>query len=213
MGWLLLILLLAITLLGLLWIGKLPRSAWQLTGAALLVGGAGYAWQGLPGYAGVPRVTAQKQMQSGQAPIAIPDNITKNFGEAQQWLVLANALNSEGRYADAANYLRNGVKQHPDDADLWVALGNTLILHAEGVIPPAALFAFERAANIAPDHPGPPFFFGLMQAQKGRLDDARATWGGLLARTPADAPWRADLESRLATLDKLQAMPPEKQGN
>ena len=61
-------------------------------------------------------------------------------------------------------------------------------------------FAFEKAAAISPNHPGPPFFLGLGLAQAGKLDEAGDVWRGLLARAPKDAPWKADLESRLAQI-------------
>ena len=44
-------------------------------------------------------------------------------------------------------------------------------------------------------------------AQSGDLKGADAVWSQLLARTPPDAPWRADLEMRLAQL--RQAMGPD----
>jgi cytochrome c-type biogenesis protein CcmH/NrfG len=40
-------------------------------------------------------------------------------------------------------------------------LGNALVLHADGMMTPAAELAFQRAAKLAPDHPGPKFFYGL----------------------------------------------------
>jgi cytochrome c-type biogenesis protein CcmH len=69
-----------------------------------------------------------------------------------------------------------------------VALGNTLVGHSDGLITPAAQFAFQKAAKISPEHPGPPFFMGLALAQSGKLVEARAIWAELLRRAPADAP-------------------------
>jgi cytochrome c-type biogenesis protein CcmH len=41
--------------------------------------------------------------------------------------------------------------------------------------------------------------------QSGRLGEGRAIWADLLARSPKDAPWRGDLEKRLAELDAFVA--------
>ena len=70
---------------------------------------------------------------------------------------------------------------------------------------PAARLAFARAAEISPNHPGPPFFFGLALAQAGQLDEAERVWRDLLDRSPADAPYRADLAQKLAQLEAMRA--------
>ena len=43
-------------------------------------------------------------------------------------------------------------------------------------------------------------------ASSGRLTEARGLWAGLLAKAPADAPWRADLTNKLGRLDRLMVM-------
>jgi cytochrome c-type biogenesis protein CcmH len=47
---------------------------------------------------------------------------------------------------------------------------------------------------------------GMALAQSGHLTEARAVWAGLLARSPANAPYRLDLAEKLARLDQLIAM-------
>ncbi|RYD42391.1 MAG: cytochrome c biogenesis factor, partial [Sphingomonadales bacterium] len=91
--------------------------------------------------------------------------------------------------------------------DLWVGLGNALAAHGGGVMSPAAALAFDEAAKRDPSHPAPPFFAGLALAQGGDLKGAETVWSQLLARSPADAPWRADLEMRLTQL--RQALGPQ----
>ena len=70
------------------------------------------------------------------------------------------------------------------------------------------VIAFGRAAELAPDHPGPPYFLGLAYAQGGQMDQAVEIWTRLLARSPADAPWRAQVEARLAEVQQMSAAPP-----
>lgn len=204
MGW---IVLLILTLLtgGLLWrFGKLPRGGLELAGAALLFGIAGYALQGMPGYRGEPRKVQAEEIEIDEDALASRDEMGERFGNARDWLVFADAVNRAGRHRDAVTYLNNGIEEHPNNPDLWVGLGNSLVLHSGGIITPAAQFAFQRAADISPEHPAPPFFFGLALAQSGQIDQARSIWTELLERSPEDATWRADLESRLATLDRMQ---------
>ena len=204
MGWIILFLLVLICLAALIWLGKLSRNTYELTAAALLLGVAGYAWHGNPGMAGVSVVPKEEANSFDDDTISARNEMGERFGSAQEWLIFSDSLNRSGKHGAAANYLRNGVKEHPDDPDLWVGLGNALVVHANGVITPAAQFAFQKAADLSPEHPGPPFFLGLAYAQSGKIDQARAIWTELLARSSADAPWRADLESRLATMEQIQ---------
>jgi cytochrome c-type biogenesis protein CcmH len=154
--------------------------------------------------AGVSVVPIEKPNSFDDDMIDARNEMGERFGSAQEWLIFSDSLNRAGKHGAAANYLRNGVREHPDDPDLWVGLGNALVVHAGGVITPAAQFAFQKAADLSPEHPGPPFFLGLAYAQSGKIDQARAIWTELLARSSEDAPWRADLESRLATMEQIQ---------
>ncbi|WP_422344060.1 tetratricopeptide repeat protein [Parasphingorhabdus sp.] len=204
MGWIILLVMIIALFAALVFLGKLPRTAFELTGAALLLGVAGYAWQANPGMAGVSVEPDEKPNSFDEDSITSREEMGERFGTAREWLVFSDALNRSGRHGAAANYLRNGVKEHPNDPDLWVGLGNALVVHADGVITPAAQFAFQQAANISPEHPGPPFFLGMAYAQSGKIDQARAIWTELLERSPEEAPWRKDLESRLAAMEKMQ---------
>ena len=182
---------------------RLPRAGWEWTGAALLLGLAGYALQGSPGQPGAPKPPVENPGTADAALLAQRQTMGGAFGSGQSWLIVADGLSRQAQYGAAASVLRNAVHQNPKDADLWVALGNALVGHGDGFISPAAQFAFQRAATISPTHPGPPFFMGLALAQSGRLAEARTIWAKLLEQAPQDASYRADLESRLARLDAM----------
>jgi cytochrome c-type biogenesis protein CcmH len=182
---------------------RLPRNGWELAGAALLVGLAGYAVQGHPGQPGAPKPPVETQGTADEALLAQRRAMGAAFGQGQNWLILADGMSRRGQYGSAAQVLRTGIARSPRDPDLWLALGNALVGHADGFISPAAQLAFQRAADIAPQHPGPPFFMGLALAQSGRLAEARTIWAELAGRAPPGAPWKADLEARLARLDAM----------
>ena len=162
--------------------------------------------QGHPGTPGAPKAAVEDEKTADAELLRQRQAMGDKFGQGQSWLVVSDALSRAGQFRAAADLLGQAVKRNPNDADLWVALGNALTGHSDGTITPAAEFAFRRAAAINPDHPGPPFFMGMALAQSGRLKDARDVWAALLARAPADAPWRPDLTQRLARLDQLIAM-------
>lgn len=203
MTWVIVLLAALAVFLGLVLILKLPRSGWEWVAAALLIGIAGYALQGHPGMAGAPKPPIEDLAAADEALLKQRQSMGEAFGSGQSWLIIADGMSRRGQYASAAQVLRTGIRQSPNDPDLWVALGNALVAHSEGFISPAAQYAFQRAATLAPDHPGPPFFMGLALAQSGRLAEARTLWAELLARAPEGAPWKSDLEARLAQLDAM----------
>ncbi len=184
---------------------KAPRSGWEAIGAALFVGIAGYALQGSPGEPGSPTKAAEAPGQNGAALVAARQAMSGGQGQGQRLLIIADGLARQGQFGDAAGILRGAVAANPRDGDAWLGLANALVGHAGGTLSPAALMAFQRAADIAPESPGPPFFLGLALAQSGQLAEARRIWGELVARTPPGAPWRADLEQRLTALDAALA--------
>ncbi|MGH6786194.1 MAG: tetratricopeptide repeat protein [Novosphingobium sp.] len=183
---------------------KLPRRGWEALGAALLLGIAGYALQGSPDQPGASK-TAVAATRSGEGLVAARQTLADSSAPGSNLMIVAEGMLRNGQYGTAAGVLRGAVQRNPNDGEAWLTLANALVGHAEGNLSPAALLAYREAARVAPDHPGPPFFLGLAFAQSGRLNEARALWADLLARTPADAPWRADLVERLAQLDRFIA--------
>jgi cytochrome c-type biogenesis protein CcmH len=212
MTWIVILLIAAIVFAIMAFVLKMPRGGWEVTGAALLFGIAGYALQGHPGQAGAPRPPVESANLADETLLKQRQAMGAAFGKGQSWMILADALTRQGQYGAASEVLRKAISKSPQDADLWVALGNALVGHSEGIITPAAQYAFQKAADIAPDHPGPPFFMGLALAQTGRLAEARTLWAQLLQRSPADAPYRADLEARLARIDSMLAGQGQGQG-
>lgn len=186
---------------------KAPRRGWEAIGATLLLGIAGFALQARPDLPGAPKAPAQSADKSGEALVAARKALSDSgAAPASNWTVTADAFARRGQYGDAAGLLLGAVQKEPRNADAWVALGNALVGHGEGALTPAVLFAYRKAAEADPAHPGPSFFLGLALAQSGRLAEGRALWADLLARAPAGAPWRKDLAERLARLDAFIVM-------
>lgn len=185
---------------------KAPRSGWEAIAAALVFGIAGYALQANPGLPGAPKQAVEKVSGNPAALIAERRKLSGSGDVApDRLMVTADAMARNGSYADAADMMLGVVEQNPKNAEAWLGIGNALVAHAEGVLSPAAYYAYERASEAAPENPGPPFFLGLALAQSGRFAEARRLWADLLARSPKDAPWRADLATRLQRLDEFMA--------
>jgi cytochrome c-type biogenesis protein CcmH len=195
--------------LALLWLVKLRGPMLTLAAAAIAFGCAGYALQGSPGLAGQPRASAR-----GAPPVPLTrarHAMMGQFDYADTWLNLADALASRGDTADAAVLLQTQVQRHPRDYKLWVGLGNALTDHAR-TITPAARLAYQRAAELAPGYPAPPFFLGLAEARSGNPDEAVRLWREILANAPANASWRPLIEEGVSLMSGGAAVPPRAQG-
>ncbi|MBA4748488.1 MAG: tetratricopeptide repeat protein [Sphingopyxis sp.] len=195
----------ALVALGLmLWLGKVPAASRTLPAAALMLGLAGYALYGSPNLAGKMAASQSANAGFGEAITSNQGEMRVRFGEAQQWLGMADAMARRGRHDLAIKAIEGGLKQYPDNVDLWVALANAYVAHGGDQMTPAAALAFDEAAKRSPDHPAPPFFAGLALARGGDLAGAEAVWSQLLARSPVDAPWRSDLEAQLAQVRAMR---------
>jgi tetratricopeptide (TPR) repeat protein len=205
MGWLI-FLGLALVTGGALWrFGRMPKGTIELLGAALCLAVAGYAWQGSPSLSGKPTPAPEDAHVPDSEFAKERTKLLGQFGADADILGAADAFHRQGLNLYAIGLIKGALERHPNSADLWVGLGNAMVVHGAGMMSPAAQLAFERAAAIAPDHPGPPFFMGLAYAQAGQLDRAQAVWQALLERAPKDAPWRAEVEQRLAELQQMKA--------
>lgn len=205
MTWLLIIALAAVSFLAIILVFRAPRVGWEAIAAALLLGLAGYATQSHSSEPGAPRVADEAAAASPDTLVAIRQKLSGSDDQGNGWLMVADALSRHGEFADAANILRGAVDKDPANGQAWLALANALVSHGQGSLSPAALFAFQRAAVAEPAAPGPPFFLGMALARSGKLAEGREQWANLLARAPADAPWRHDLTQRLADLDSFIA--------
>lgn len=196
-GLLIFIALLVLVTVGLWWLGRLRGAALQLVVAALLVGGAGYALQGRPTLPGAPRGASQR---AAPLPLtAARQAMLGQFNQSGRWLMMADSFAARGKTRDAVGIVRAGLRQHPEDAGLWVGLGNALVDHA-GMLTPAAEFAFARARQLAPRHPAPLFFRGLALARSGQREDALKSWNQALSLTPPGTAYRPMIVGGIAVL-------------
>ena len=197
MGWIFVLLLAALAVLVLWRFARLPRGGREVLAATALIALAGYGLQGKPDMVGTPVQSRTQTIAPDTAAIRTRQMMTDNYGDAAKVAAFADTLDRLGMTREAVIAVRTGLRKTPNDPELWVSMGNALVAHGGGMLSPAAEFAYQRAASLSPAHPAPQFFMGLALAQGGRLEDASQVWRDLLARTPPDAPWRADIEARL----------------
>lgn len=206
MGWIAMLVLLLATGAVLWRFVSGDRAALQFLAAALLLALAGYSWQGRPGLEGRPKPPPERQRLPDSEFAATREAMLGRFDYASTWLTIAESYQRRGDTWSGAQVIRSGLRESPNNADLWVGLGNALVLHGDGMMSPAAQLAFQRAAQLAPDHPGPRYFYGLALAQGGQYDEAERIWRELVAAAPPDAQYRRLIEERLQALEQARAV-------
>lgn len=188
---------------------KTPRGTREAVAAALLLGLAGYVTQGSPTMPGAPKPPSESMSRDAASLVEARLKVTNTgIPPNNKWVVIADGLARNGRYADAAQVLRGAIEQDPGNSEAWLAMANSLMAHSEGVLTPAAIYAYRRAAKADPNAPGPPFFFGLALLQSGKVAEARSLWADVLDRAPEDAEWRGPLEQQLKRLDAVLSQQP-----
>ncbi|MGB7404482.1 MAG: tetratricopeptide repeat protein [Pacificimonas sp.] len=172
--------------------------------AIILLGGGGYLIAGRPDLAAKPTPPVEAPAGNEAALATAQQVLLQNPNDTAAWARFSDALIADGRSAEAVEGLRLATRALPENAELWVQLGSALMAHAEGVITPAARLAFGRASAVQPNHPAPPYFLGLSELQSGNPGEALAIWQDLQTRTPDDAPWAAELTSKIAAAERMQ---------
>lgn len=197
-GWIFLAILSALTAVLIRHFARLPKGGFELVLAALLTGVAGYAWQGNPDQPGAPVQSERESIALDPQAITTRRMMTNTYGDAAKVAEFADVLDRLGRPIEAVIAVKTGIRKDPKNTELWTTLGNTLVVHGGGMMSPAAELAYARAQALAPDHPAPAYSRGLALTQSGRIEEAAQSWARLLNRSPEDAPWREDVETRLA---------------
>ena len=199
MGWVMLALI-AATTGALLAVLRVPRLLWPLVASMLMLGAAGYAWQGEPGLPDRPVSAEAAKLPVEPAYSAMRDAMFGRFGGESVYFGISDRLLGDGDTNLAAGVMTGAIDYAPRDVAFWTELGNVIALHDQNTVSPAALFAFQQAMRIAPKHPGPPFFLGWAYIRSGRLTEAQPYWARALALSPRDAEYRDGIAKRLAAL-------------
>ncbi|MBR0852951.1 c-type cytochrome biogenesis protein CcmI [Bradyrhizobium liaoningense] len=198
-----------------------PKSSlkWRRAAAVLALVGLPLVAIGVYVPLGSPRLQdfplAQRERGSGSGMaqslenlvVQVEQHLEKNPTDGRGWNVLAPVLERLGRFDDAVRAYRNALTYSGESAERRSDLGEALSAAAGGVVTAEAKAEFERAHALSADDPKANYFLGLAAEQDGRKDDAVTIWRALLAKAPADAPWRPLVQSSLARVGGGGAMP------
>jgi len=108
----------------------------------------------------------------------------------------------------AVHSLRKAVAVAPERADLVAALGEVLVLKAQGAVNADARAIFERAARLDPSSPTARYYLGRAQIDGGDRAGGLAAWRRLLADLPPNDPRRTQLAAEIASAEHPDQVAP-----
>jgi len=127
--------------------------------------------------------------------------------EGEGWEVIAPVYMGWGRYADAAEAYRQTIRLLGESPKRLANYGQALVLANNGVVSEDARKALERAVVLDPNLVEPRLVLIIAKEQDGQFAAAAEAWRAMLAKAPADAPWRKLVEQRLAEDEAKLAKP------
>ena len=204
MGWVALSLIVSLTCAALLLL-RVGRLLWSMVGAALMLGAAGYAWQGSPTLAASPARPNIARVADDPSLTDLRERMLGRFTADAAYLTASDAMARAGDRRSAVRAILGGLNRYPRSVMLWTALGTALATHDGNTLSPPALFAFRQAIRVAPRHPAPYFFLGLAHARADDYEAARSEWAKALILSPQGASYRRDIALRLMLIDRLLA--------
>jgi cytochrome c-type biogenesis protein CcmH len=135
----------------------------------------------------------------------VEQHLEKSPTDGRGWNVLAPVLARLGRYDDAVRAFRNSITYNGESAERRADLGEAITAAAGGVVTSEAKAEFEHAMALDGDTAKASYFLGLAAEQDGRASDAGSIWRAMLAKAPANVPWRPLVQAALARVDSSAA--------
>ena len=208
-GWLPVLAIAALLIGGVLLFVEGRKQLWPAIAAAVVLGLAGYAWQGSPEQVASPARPITAKLKAADSLLQMRADMDTGYGIGKQWLITADSYARSGKYDYSAAFIQSGLRQYPKNGDLWAGLGVVLLLAGDGQMSPPAKMAFANARKFGPRNPAPDYFEGLVELFEGRPAKTVEIWQRLVDNAPDKAIWRPKLESQLGGLKTmLQSVQP-----
>ncbi|HUZ75773.1 MAG TPA: c-type cytochrome biogenesis protein CcmI [Stellaceae bacterium] len=176
--------------------------------ALVVAGGAAalYLRIGAPGVPDLPYAARRAELaRAAAAPedaeasaAALEKQLAAKPGDVDGWAQLARIDAELQRWQRSADAYRHAVALAPGRVDIAAALGEVLVMGADGMITPAARDTFTKVLAKDSGNAMARYYLALGDAQGGKTQEAIAAWQKLAAEAPAGAPIRADLKRRIA---------------
>lgn len=164
-----------------------------------------YAMQGKPGMPAYPVAERRapptlEGTRLAEAIALVEARLRQHPEDGQGWDVIAPIYLRLGRYDDAVDAFSRAIRLLGETPKRLAGFAEASILASNGIIGEPARKAYEKLAKVDPAAIEPRFWLAMAKEQNGELAAAAADYRKLLADAPADAPWRAMVEERIAAV-------------
>ncbi len=189
-----------------------------LLGAALIAAGAVgykvYTDQAPPTTATAPVAPLNANGEPAsvdQVIAALEARLQDNPDDAEGWRMLGWSYFETGRFAESATAMRRAIQLAPGNSEYHSMLGEALVMASkDDAISTDARAAFARATQIDPKDARARYFLAAAKDIDGKHAEAIEDWFGLLAETPADAPYAKDIRDVIRNVGKERGIDVEK---
>ena len=187
-------------------------SSKRLPAGKIILGLAGFALTFAVGYSlSKDQSDTSTSIAAGSADSTNPQSLegleqkaNASPNDVAAWQTLGLAYFEQERFDDAVRAYAKAAAINPAQAILWSALGEARVMASRSdPMPSEAVANFERARSLDPADPRAGYFLAVRKDLDGDHAGAIADWLGLLARSPADAPWRLDLVRTIEQVGKI----------
>ena len=138
-----------------------------------------------------------------QVIAALEAKLQDNPDDADGWRMLGWSYFETGRFAESSTAMRRAIQLAPGNSEYHSMLGEALVMASkEEAISTDARAAFKRAAELDPKDARARYFLAAAKDIDGQHTEALEDWFGLLAETPADAPYAKDIRDVIRNVGK-----------
>jgi len=153
----------------------------------------------------LPLPVSNKKMNSSVMDTPL-DTLTERLAQKLEakpndipgWTLLGRSYANLGQYEKSVQAFEKAMTLAPNDVNLRVTYGETLVASAEGKVTQEAHKVFMGAHKIDPEHPGVRYNLAQEDHQKGNSQKAYDTLTNLKEKAPANAPWIKKVDDLLA---------------
>lgn len=144
-----------------------------------------------------PAVPVPGDMSMEGVTARLAQRLESDPGDIAGWVLLARSYVSTGQIDKATEAFEAAITHSPDNVDLKISYGETLVNIAGGQVSPRARKIFADAVAAQPEHPAAQYYLALAEYQNEDRQAAYDRWLRLARTSPADAPWLGAVQQQL----------------